>query len=85
IMEYLVNISIKARILELKQRNMKITDPDIQYAVSIKEDMAYSCLHFTKYHEDSRAIRRTHIHQYAVPVFPNTAYQRSSICHTQEV
>nr|GEV35554.1 ribonuclease H-like domain-containing protein [Tanacetum cinerariifolium] len=51
IMEYLVKISKKARILELKQRNMKITDPDIQYAVSIKEDTAYPCLHFTKDHK----------------------------------
>ncbi|GKD81519.1 hypothetical protein Tco_1348358, partial [Tanacetum coccineum] len=38
IMEYLVKISKKARILELKRRNMKITDSDNQYAVSIKED-----------------------------------------------
>ncbi|GJR03693.1 hypothetical protein Tco_0526677 [Tanacetum coccineum] len=41
IMEYLVKIRKKKRILELKQRNMKITDPDIQYAVSIKGDTAY--------------------------------------------
>ncbi|GJY61084.1 hypothetical protein Tco_0461741 [Tanacetum coccineum] len=51
IMEYLVKISKKPRILELKRRNMKKTDSDIQYAVSIKEDTAYMCLHFTKYHE----------------------------------
>nr|GEW92234.1 hypothetical protein [Tanacetum cinerariifolium] len=51
IMEYLVKISKKARILELKQRNMKNTDSDIQYAVSNKEDTAYLCLHFTKDHE----------------------------------
>ncbi|GKC49321.1 hypothetical protein Tco_1072066 [Tanacetum coccineum] len=38
IMEYLVKISKKARILELKRRHLKITDSDIQYAVSIKED-----------------------------------------------
>ncbi|GJR60967.1 hypothetical protein Tco_1503129 [Tanacetum coccineum] len=38
IMEYLVKISKKARILELKQRNMKIIDSDNQYVVSIKED-----------------------------------------------
>nr|GFB54797.1 ribonuclease H-like domain-containing protein [Tanacetum cinerariifolium] len=44
IMEYLVKISKKARILKLKRRNMKITDPDIQYVVSIKEDMVYMCL-----------------------------------------
>ncbi|GJV18834.1 hypothetical protein Tco_1367854 [Tanacetum coccineum] len=51
IMEYLVKISKKARILELERRNLKITDSDILYAVSIKEDMAYLCLHFTKDHE----------------------------------
>nr|GEW84334.1 hypothetical protein [Tanacetum cinerariifolium] len=48
IMEYLVKISKKTCILELKRRNMKITDSDNQYAVSIKEDTAYLCLHFIK-------------------------------------
>ncbi|GKA80744.1 hypothetical protein Tco_0787436 [Tanacetum coccineum] len=33
---------------------MKKTDSDIQYAVSIKEDMAYLCLHFTKDHEGNK-------------------------------
>ncbi|GKE10184.1 ribonuclease H-like domain-containing protein [Tanacetum coccineum] len=51
IMEYLVKVNEKVRILELKRRNMKKTDSDIQYAVSIKEDTAYLCLHFTKDHE----------------------------------
>ncbi|GJZ08416.1 hypothetical protein Tco_0542699 [Tanacetum coccineum] len=51
IMEYLVKISKKARILELKRRNIKKSDSDIQYAVSIKEDTAYMCLHFAKDHE----------------------------------
>nr|GFA09817.1 hypothetical protein [Tanacetum cinerariifolium] len=50
-MEYLVKISKKERILELKRVNMKITDFDIQYAVSIKEDTANLCLHFTNDHE----------------------------------
>nr|GEV71042.1 hypothetical protein [Tanacetum cinerariifolium] len=53
-MEYLVKISKKACILELKRRNMKKTDSDIQYAVSIKEDMVYMCLHFTKDHEGNK-------------------------------
>ncbi|GJS33177.1 hypothetical protein Tco_0531559 [Tanacetum coccineum] len=44
----------QARILELKRRNMKKTDSDIQYAVSIKEDTAYLCLHFTKDHEGNK-------------------------------
>ncbi|GKD99417.1 hypothetical protein Tco_1387401, partial [Tanacetum coccineum] len=90
IMEYLVNISIKARILELKRRNMKITDPDIQYAVSIKEDTAYPCLHFTKYHKELKSytpypyspIRRTSISQYNVPEELNTLYPRSLIHRT---
>nr|GEV19674.1 hypothetical protein [Tanacetum cinerariifolium] len=47
-MKYLVKISKKARILELKRRNMKKTNSDNQYAVSIKEDTTYLCMHFTK-------------------------------------
>ncbi|GJW60907.1 hypothetical protein Tco_0110242 [Tanacetum coccineum] len=54
IMEYLVKISKKACILELKRINMKIYCSDNQYAVSIKEDTAYLCLHFTKYHEGNK-------------------------------
>nr|GEV25430.1 ribonuclease H-like domain-containing protein [Tanacetum cinerariifolium]GEX75113.1 ribonuclease H-like domain-containing protein [Tanacetum cinerariifolium] len=54
IMEYLVKISKKERILKLKRRNMKITNSDIQYAVSIKEDTTYLCLHFTKDHEGNK-------------------------------
>ncbi|GJR14323.1 hypothetical protein Tco_0796975 [Tanacetum coccineum] len=34
IMEYLVKISKKARLLELKRRHLKKTDSDIQYAIS---------------------------------------------------
>ncbi|GJT75725.1 mitochondrial proton/calcium exchanger protein-like protein isoform X1 [Tanacetum coccineum] len=41
VMEYLVKISKKARILELKRRHLKITDSDILYVILIKEDMAY--------------------------------------------
>ncbi|GJY96387.1 hypothetical protein Tco_0513297 [Tanacetum coccineum] len=33
---------------------MKKTDSDNQYAVSIKEDTAYLCLHFTKDHEGNK-------------------------------
>nr|GEV46214.1 ribonuclease H-like domain-containing protein [Tanacetum cinerariifolium] len=51
IMEYLVKISKKARILELKRRYFEEYYSDNQYAVSIKEDMTYLCLHFTKEHE----------------------------------
>ncbi|GKC27395.1 hypothetical protein Tco_1034689 [Tanacetum coccineum] len=35
IMEYLMKISKKARILELKRRHLKITDSDIQHAVYV--------------------------------------------------
>ncbi|GKA60220.1 hypothetical protein Tco_0759627, partial [Tanacetum coccineum] len=54
IMEYLVKISKKARILELKQRHLKIIVLTIQYAISIKKVTAYLCLHFTKDHKGSR-------------------------------
>ncbi|GJS70200.1 reverse transcriptase domain-containing protein [Tanacetum coccineum] len=58
IMEYLVKISKKARILELKRRYLKIIVLTPQYAVSIKEDTAYPCLYFTKDHEGNKIIRR---------------------------
>ncbi|GJV07082.1 putative nucleotidyltransferase, ribonuclease H [Tanacetum coccineum] len=67
IIEYLVKISKKARILELKRRNIKKTDSDNQYAVFIKEDTAYLCLHFTKDHKGNKiqyAVSRDN--QYAV-------------------
>ncbi|GJS34399.1 reverse transcriptase domain-containing protein [Tanacetum coccineum] len=48
IMEYLVKLDQKARILELKRRYFKDYCSDNQYAVSIKEDTAYLCLHSPK-------------------------------------
>ncbi|GJR40358.1 retrovirus-related pol polyprotein from transposon TNT 1-94 [Tanacetum coccineum] len=54
IMEYLVKISKKARILELKTKTFEDHYSKIQYVVSIKEDMAYLCLHFTKDHEGNK-------------------------------
>nr|GEV54761.1 hypothetical protein [Tanacetum cinerariifolium] len=69
-MEYLVKNSKKARILELKRRNMKITDSDNQYVVSIKEDTAYPCLHLTKGHEGNKI---------------NTMYPENPIRRIQEV
>ncbi|GJY58807.1 hypothetical protein Tco_0458699 [Tanacetum coccineum] len=59
IMEYLVKISKMAGILELKRRYFEDYYSDIQYAVSIKEDTAYLCLHFTRNHEDSSINTRT--------------------------
>ncbi|GJV39451.1 ribonuclease H-like domain-containing protein [Tanacetum coccineum] len=55
IMEYLVNISKKAHILELKTKTFEDYYSDIQYAVSIKEDMTYLCMHFTKDHKGTRS------------------------------
>ncbi|GJW54619.1 hypothetical protein Tco_0098704 [Tanacetum coccineum] len=52
-MEYLVKISKKDTILELK--TFEDYYSDIQYAISIKEDMAYLCLHFTKDHKGTRS------------------------------
>ncbi|GJZ62438.1 hypothetical protein Tco_0618575 [Tanacetum coccineum] len=54
IMEYLAKISKKARILELKRRHLKITVLTSKYVVSIKEDTAYLCLHFTKDHKGNK-------------------------------
>nr|GEV33941.1 hypothetical protein [Tanacetum cinerariifolium] len=51
IIEYLLKISKKAHILELKRRHFKGYCSDILYDVSIKEDTAYLCLHFTKDHK----------------------------------
>nr|GEX08838.1 RNA-directed DNA polymerase, eukaryota [Tanacetum cinerariifolium] len=57
IMEYLVKIGKKARILELKQRYFEDYCSEIQYAISIKEDTAYLCLNLTKDHEGTSSIR----------------------------
>ncbi|GJS73318.1 hypothetical protein Tco_0706159 [Tanacetum coccineum] len=48
----------KARILELKRRYFKDYYSDNQYAVSIKEDTAYPCLHSPKTTKETRSIRR---------------------------
>ncbi|GJU67064.1 hypothetical protein Tco_1253323 [Tanacetum coccineum] len=45
IIEYLVKVDLKARILELKRRYFEDYYSEDQYAVSIKEDTAYLCLH----------------------------------------
>ncbi|GJU01075.1 hypothetical protein Tco_1111413 [Tanacetum coccineum] len=37
------------------QRNMKKTDSDILYAISIKEDTTYLCQHFAEDHEGTRS------------------------------
>ncbi|GJT34935.1 retrovirus-related pol polyprotein from transposon TNT 1-94 [Tanacetum coccineum] len=46
------------RILELKRRYFEDCYSDNQYAVSIKEDTAYSCLHSPKTTKETSSIRR---------------------------
>ncbi|GJX98172.1 hypothetical protein Tco_0355191 [Tanacetum coccineum] len=48
IMEYLVNISKRRAFWSLNEDILKIYYSDYQYAVSIKEDTAYPCLHSPK-------------------------------------
>nr|GEV83924.1 hypothetical protein [Tanacetum cinerariifolium] len=54
IMEYLVKISKKARILELKRRYFEDYYSDNQYAVSIKENTTNLCVHFKEDHEGNK-------------------------------
>ncbi|GJU58538.1 hypothetical protein Tco_1236304 [Tanacetum coccineum] len=57
IMEYLVNISKRRAFWSLNEDILKINDSDNQYAISIKEDTAYSCLHSPKTIKERRSIR----------------------------
>ncbi|GJU51989.1 hypothetical protein Tco_1221544 [Tanacetum coccineum] len=54
IMKYLVNISKRHAFWSLNEDILKINDFDYQYAVSIKEDMAYPCLHSPKDHKGNK-------------------------------
>ncbi|GJX50980.1 retrotransposon ORF1 [Tanacetum coccineum] len=58
IMEYLVNISKRRAFWSLNEDILKINDSDYQYAVSIKEDTAYLCLHSPKTTKETSSIRR---------------------------
>ncbi|GJS66585.1 putative reverse transcriptase domain-containing protein [Tanacetum coccineum] len=58
IMEYLVNISKRRAFWSLNEDILKIYYSDYQYAVSIKEDTAYPCLHSPKITKERRSIRR---------------------------
>ncbi|GJX32546.1 hypothetical protein Tco_0242401 [Tanacetum coccineum] len=71
--------------VEFKKLLIKNFYYDNQYAVSIKEDMAYMYLHSPKTTKETRPIKRTGGAQYAVPKKSNTPYRRSSIRRTQEV
>ncbi|GKE77557.1 putative reverse transcriptase domain-containing protein [Tanacetum coccineum] len=48
----------KARIMELKRRHFEDYCSDYQYAVSIKEDTVYPCLHSPKTTKETSLIRR---------------------------
>ncbi|GJW24360.1 hypothetical protein Tco_0038171 [Tanacetum coccineum] len=54
IMEYLVNISKRRAFWSLNEDILKINDSNNQYAVSIKEDTAYPCLHSPKDHKGNK-------------------------------
>ncbi|GJU56023.1 retrovirus-related pol polyprotein from transposon TNT 1-94 [Tanacetum coccineum] len=58
--------SCEALIMEVKQRYFEDYYSDYQYAISIKEDTAYPCLHSSKTTKDTRPIRRIQERQYAV-------------------
>ncbi|GKE57069.1 hypothetical protein Tco_1496254, partial [Tanacetum coccineum] len=58
IMEYLVNISKRRAFWSLNEDILKINNSDYQYAVSIKKDMAYPCLHSPKTLKETSSIRR---------------------------
>ncbi|GJZ23605.1 hypothetical protein Tco_0561064, partial [Tanacetum coccineum] len=57
ITEYLVNISKRRAFWSLNEDILKINDSDNQYAVSIKEDTAYLCLHSPKTTKETSPIR----------------------------
>ncbi|GJR01478.1 hypothetical protein Tco_0524462 [Tanacetum coccineum] len=66
ITEYLVNINKRRAFWSLNKDILKINDSDYQYAVSIKEDTAYPCLHSPKTMKETSSIRRIQERQYAV-------------------
>ncbi|GJZ83476.1 hypothetical protein Tco_0648649 [Tanacetum coccineum] len=57
ITEYLVNISKRRAFWSLNEDILKIYYSDNQYAVSIKEDTAYPCLHSPKTTKETSLIR----------------------------
>ncbi|GJR24978.1 retrovirus-related pol polyprotein from transposon TNT 1-94 [Tanacetum coccineum] len=58
IIECLVNISKRRAFWSLNEDILKINDSDYQYAISIKEDTAYPCLHSPKTTKETSSIRR---------------------------
>ncbi|GJR63040.1 hypothetical protein Tco_1505202 [Tanacetum coccineum] len=66
IMEYLVNISKRRAFWSLNEDILKINYSDNQYAVSIKEDTAYPCLHSLNTTKETSLICRIQERQYVV-------------------
>ncbi|GKB76232.1 hypothetical protein Tco_0943127 [Tanacetum coccineum] len=58
IMEYLVKLSKRRAFWSLNEDILKIYYSDNQYAVSIKEDTTYPCLHSPKTTKEQSPIRR---------------------------
>nr|GEW28924.1 RNA-directed DNA polymerase, eukaryota, reverse transcriptase zinc-binding domain protein [Tanacetum cinerariifolium] len=58
IVGYLMNINKKRALWSLNEDILKFIDYDYQYAVSIKEDTAYPCLHSPKTTKETSSIRR---------------------------
>ncbi|GJY16983.1 hypothetical protein Tco_0387405 [Tanacetum coccineum] len=64
--EFGCHLNVRARILELKRRYFEDYYSEDQYAVSIKEDTAYPCLHSPKTTEDKAQYAVSRETQYAV-------------------
>ncbi|GJU23055.1 hypothetical protein Tco_1156397 [Tanacetum coccineum] len=57
-MKYLVKLCKRRAFWSLNEDILKIYDSDNQYAVSIKEDTTYPCLHSPKTTKETSSIRR---------------------------
>ncbi|GJZ16363.1 hypothetical protein Tco_0552040 [Tanacetum coccineum] len=66
ITEYLVKLSKRRAFWSLNKDILKIMDSDYQYAVSIKEDTAYPCLHSSKTMKEQDLYAVSREPQYAV-------------------
>ncbi|GKA51530.1 ALP1-like protein isoform X1 [Tanacetum coccineum] len=66
ITEYLVKLCKRRAFWSLNEDILKIIDSDYQYAVSIKEDTAYPCLHSSKTTKEQDLYSVSREPQYAV-------------------
>ncbi|GKB03159.1 gag-pol polyprotein, partial [Tanacetum coccineum] len=76
IMEYFENISKRRAFWSLNEDILKIYYSDYQYALSIKEDTAYLCLHLPKTTKERRSIR--HIQKKSIRHIKDICMIRSS-------